>query len=260
MNLILKMKCFLLLSICFISCHHNEYEMAWATAASLPQIDSSSIKKGRLENMDELKGIDNWRLGMPKDYYRGAFYDDSSFSGDTCVVPHIVMNLHEHSKATLVFKDDTLSAIRLAMHSHNIRAFIRRLLDLYGEPNVKPFGFEFMPDSTVLFETSNPKQYTETAKDVFDSVTTYNGPPIPLYKDNIMHFSQFRETRWPDSTTFQPATTFSYYPSMRISASWKSKRSVKLDIFREAALRPYQNSDSALHIIHIDYYVSLTMQ
>lgn len=269
MNLVFKKEAFLLLNVCFISalfisCHHDEYEMAWAAADYLPHIDSSSIKKGRLENMDVLKGIDNWRLGMPKEYYRGAFYDDSSFRSDTCVVPHVVMNLHENSKATLVFKDDTLSAIRLSMHSHNIRVLIRRLLDLYGEPNVKPFTLEFMSDSTVIFQPSSGisdlKQYMETPKDVFDSVTTYNGPPIPLYKDNIMHFSHFRETKWPDSTTFRPATTFSYYPSMHILASWKSKRSVKLDIFREAVLRPYRSDDSALHIIHIDYYVALTMQ
>lgn len=260
MNLILKKNRFLLLSICFISCHNNQIELDWISADNLPRIDSSSIKLRRLENMDVLNGIDNWRLGMPKKYYRGAFYNDSAWHSDTCHANFTFNNLHESSRATLVFKNDTLSVIRLSMHSHNIRVLIQRLRDLYGEPNDKPFGFELMPDSTVIFKTSDPKQYTETAKDILDSVTTYSGPPIPLYKDNIMHFSQFRETRWPDSTTFRPATTFSYYPSMRIRASWRSKRSVKLDIFREAALHPYQKSDSALHIIHIDYYVSLTMQ
>jgi hypothetical protein len=238
--------------------------MDWTYAYNLPRIDSSSIKIGRLENMDVLKGIDNWRLGMPKKYYRGAFYDDSAWRSDTCHALYIFYNLHENSKATLVFKDDTLSVIRLDMHSHNIRVLIQRLRDLYGEPNDKPFGFDFMPDSTILFKPSsginNWKQYTETAKDIFDSVTTYNGPPIPLYKDNIMHFSHFRETKWPDSTTFRPATTFNYYPSMHLWASWRSRRSVRLDIFREAVLRPYQGNDNAQHIIHIDYYVSLKMQ
>jgi len=249
-------------------CKDQEDSDAWMQSQNLPQIDSSRIRKGRLENLDDLKGIDYFRIGTAKNFYRSAFPTESTYHhSDTCHISLIPMDYGEHCNPTLVFRDDTLALIRLDLRSHNIRTLIQRLKDLYGEPNDSPFCIQTKADTTINFASVSPKNeladsgvYTEACGDILDTVTTYYGPPVPLYRDNIFHFSHFKESLWPDTTALKPAVSFHYYPFSRIQASWRSSRSLKMTIYREAAVRSFAGRDSSEHFLHTSYYVSLLLQ
>jgi hypothetical protein len=239
--------------------------MAWMRSQNLPPIDSSRIQKGRVENLDDLMGIDYFRLGMPKKYYRSAYFFDEIYkSSDTCRIAATVMEFHEDCKPMLIFRGDTLYAIRLDMHCRNIRALIRRLRDLYGDPNDSPFSIKTMADTTVdlnpVTAGHQPEEaYSEGDSAILDSVTAYNGPSLPLYRDNITHPDYFKEKRWPVAADQKPATRFHFYPSTRIKASWRSVRTLKMTIYREASVRPLPG-DSSQHFLYSDYYASLLLQ
>jgi len=256
--------CFTVIILC--GCRDQEDSMAWTHSENLPPIDSSRIKKGRPENLDDLMGIDYFRIGMPKRYYRTAYPIDYVYNNcDTCRIANMVMDFHEDCKPTLVFRADTLAAIRLDMHCRNIRALIRRLQDLYGEPNDSPFCIQAKPDTTInltpVTARNPPSQaYSEEYCDILDSVTTYTGPTLPLYRDNTVHPAYFKEKRWPDTAGLKPATSFHFYPDTRIQATWRSVRSLKMTIYREASVRGVPGRDPSERFLRTDYYVSLLMQ
>lgn len=249
--------------IFFEGCVTNPDQMAWSTTYDLPALDSSTIRKGRLENLDDLKGIDNWRLGMPKSYYRYAYFNDIDYKSDTCHARAYVYNFHEDCRAILVFAGDTLFQITLDMHCRNVQALVRRLRDLYGEPNEKSFRYHIMEDSTVVYPPQPGHQvqtYIEDPRVIFDSLMGYAGAPLPLYKDNEMHVENFYERPWPISADLNAATTLVFYPDMMIEAAWKSKRSLKLHIFREASVKPYMDGGMPTHAVHVDYYARMVME
>ena len=259
----------LLIGLAFIAlcgCRDQEDSMAWTHSQNLPPIDSSRIKRGRVENLDDLMGIDYFRLGTPKKYYRTAYPIDYVYRNcDTCRISNTVMDFHEDCQPTLIFRGDTVAAIRLDMHCRNIRVLIRRLQDLYGEPNDSPFCIQAKPDTTISFgpvaaKSPSPGAYSEEYCDILDSVTTYYGPSLPLYRDNIVHPGYFKEKRWPDTADLRPATSFHFYPDTRIKASWKSNRSLKMTIYREASVRRLPGRDPSEHFLRSDYFVSLLLQ
>jgi hypothetical protein len=47
---------------------------------------------------------------------------------------------------------------------------------------------------------------------------------------------------------------------MKIWASWKSKRSLDMKIFRKASVTRLNGEDTAGHVMHIEYYAILEMK
>jgi len=84
------MACLAVILLC--GCNDQGDSLSWMEYQNLPQIDSSRIQKGRLENLDDLMGIDYFRIGTKRRFYRRAFPSDSSYRhSDTCRMSFITI-------------------------------------------------------------------------------------------------------------------------------------------------------------------------
>ncbi len=194
----------------------------------LPPIDSTALKNGEARNLDVLKGIGEWRLGTPKAYYKQQ--------QDTCNIETPTEYFHEQTQARLYFKNDTLDAFTLYMHSAHVERLYREICNLYGDPKA-PINVQALndADTTVHFRglDREPK----------------------AYKENIDSIANFVLTAQGSDNNGVEAVRFQYYPEIRFMAKWTAQKALRMTIYRTTQLQP--TGPGPMHVAKTDYYVEL---
>jgi hypothetical protein len=243
-----------------IGCRTPEY-YAFTNAYNLPPLDSSGMMPRSVNNLDVLRGIDNWRLGMPKKYYKNAFQSDSAYRNtDTCMVVTKIQHFHEWSECKLYFLGDTLDQFTLYMHCRHPGDLYRQLCDLYGGPTGDFVNMSLGDDTTIYFKglppAGEPAAYDENPNKTVLCIT--NGvDSLPLYTGNTITLKGLKEDLRHDTTQSSPAVKFHYYPRCRVEARWVAQRSLRMVVYKETTLVPVGENDSTLHVARTGYFATL---
>ena len=195
----------------------------------LSPVDSAALKPGQARNLDILKGFGDWRLGMPKAYYKQQ--------QDTCFIEAQKEYFHEQTQARLYFTNDTLDGFTLYMHSAHVERLYRALCDLYGDPKA-PISVQALngADTTVFF------------KGLHKAVPT-------AYKENIDSIANFVLTAQGSDNNGVEGVRFQYYPQIRFMAKWTAQKALRMTIYRTTQLQP--TGPGPVHLAKTDYYVEL---
>ena len=216
---------------------------------------------GKVTNLDILRGIDNWRLGMPKSYYKNAFPSDSAYRNtDSCMVETQIRHFHEWSQCKLYFRGDTLDRFTLYMHCRRPGNLYRQLCDLYGGPTGNFVNMSLGNDTTISFQglppAKEPPAYDENPNKTVLPIT--NGvDSLPLYKGNTIDIKELKEDLRPDTLHSSPAVKFHFYPCSRVEARWVSQRALRMVVYKQTELIPVGDDDGPLHAARNDYFATL---